>query len=188
LCGTAQTYLLPGWGLLALLVILPISLWRSRHSPRDGRLWLNVAALVYLDVLLSLTFFPLPLPPYEIDLASCHFVHIWPFATIGPALSHGLAWPDTRYLIGNVLAFVPVGVFVPLLWPSARPWLTALVAGFLLSVLVEVGQLAASLVIGFPYRQSDVDDVIVNTIGAAAGYGVLVSGAWLVRLSRERVG
>jgi glycopeptide antibiotics resistance protein len=173
LCGTGQTYVEPGWGLLALLVVLPIYLWRSRQARRDDRFWLNVAAIVYLDVLLSLTFFPLPLPPYQIDLAGCAFIRLRPFATIGPALSHGLVWPDTRYLIGNVLAFVPVGVLLPLLRPTKRPWLTVLVAGFLLSVLVEVGQLLASLAIGFPYRQSDVDDVIVNTVGAAVGYALL---------------
>jgi glycopeptide antibiotics resistance protein len=186
-CGTAQTYLSPGWGLLALLVVLPVYLWRSHQAPRNSRFWLNLTAIVYLDVLLSLTFFPLPLPPYEIDLAGCHFVHIWPFATISPALSHGLAWPDTRYLIGNVLAFVPVGVLVPLLRPTKRPWLTVLIAGFLLSVSVEVGQLAASLVIGFPYRQSDIDDVIVNTIGAGGGYALLGGISGIARAVKPRL-
>lgn len=187
MCGTGQAYLSPGWGLLALLVVLPVHVWRSRHTSRDGRFWLNVAAIVYLDVLLSLTFFPLPLPPYQIDLAGCTLFRFRPFATIGPALSHGLVWPDTRYLIGNVLAFVPVGVLVPLLWRSARPWLTVVAAGFVLSVLIEIGQLLASLAIGFPYRQSDIDDVIVNTIGAGVGYALLVGTRSIERAVKPRL-
>lgn len=171
MCGTAQHLLSPGWGLLPLLAIVPLYLWR--HDWRDRRTWVVLAAIAYLDLLLSLTFFPLPLPPYENFDAGCRFVYLQPFSTIGPALADGMRSPEMQRLIGNVLGFMPVGVLLPLLRPMRRAWLTVLIAGFLLSVAIEVGQLVVSLLIGFPYRQADVDDVIVNTVGAGAGCAVL---------------
>jgi glycopeptide antibiotics resistance protein len=172
-CGSGARLLSVGWGLLPLLVIVPLYLWR--HDLRDPRTWLGLAAIVYLDLLLSLTFFPLPLPPYQLELASCRFIYLRPFSTIGPALSQGLRSPEMQFLIGNVLAFMPVGVLLPLLRRLRRELAAVLVAGFLLSLAIEIGQLAVSMVIGFPYRQADVDDVIANTLGAVVGYGLLVS-------------
>jgi glycopeptide antibiotics resistance protein len=76
---------------------------------------------------------------------------------------------------------VPVGILVPLLRPSdRRPWLTVLVVGFGLSLAIELGQLVGSLIVGFNYRQADVDDLIVNTFGAMAGYALLVGTKRLV--------
>ena len=142
----------------------------------------EVAAIVYLDILLSLTLLPLPLPPYDLQAGDCALVLLVPFGTIGPALQTPLNSPEWHFLAGNVLAFVPVGILVPLLRPTdRRPWLTVLVAGFALSLAIELGQLVGSLIVGFNYRQADVDDLIVNTFGAMAGYALLVGTKRLVR-------
>jgi glycopeptide antibiotics resistance protein len=37
------------------------------------------------------------------------------------------------------------------------------------------------VIVGFNYRQADVDDLIVNTFGALAGYALLVGTRRLVR-------
>ena len=82
---------------------------------------------------------------------------------------------------------MPVGVLVPLFRPNdRRPWLTVLAVGFGLSLAIELGQLAVSLLLGFTYRQADVDDLIVNTFGAAAGYALLLGTKWLVRALATR--
>lgn len=62
--------------------------------------------------------------------------------------------------LGNVVMFVPIGFFVPLLWNvSAR---RAIIIGFLSSLLVELTQLLLP-------RSTDVDDLLLNTLGAALG-------------------
>ena len=68
---------------------------------------------------------------------------------------------------GNVALFVPLGFLLPLLAPRLdRLWRTV-AAGFLLSTAVELSQLA------FPgIRRPDVNDVLMNTLGAAVGYGL----------------
>ena len=55
-----------------------------------------------------------------------------------------------------------------------------LVVGFSLSLAIELGQLIGSLIVGFNYRQADVDDLIVNTFGAMAGYALLLGTKRLV--------
>jgi glycopeptide antibiotics resistance protein len=180
-CGSGSFILGPGWGLLAVLVVLPLFLWSRRERLRARRTWLELTAIVYLVVLLSLTFLPFPLPPYS-AYPGCPFVYILPFGTIWTAIHTGLGSPEWHYLAGNVLAFVPVGVLVPLFRPNdRRPLLTVLAVGFGLSLAIELGQLAVSLLLGFTYRQADVDDLIVNIFGAAAGYALLVGTKWLVR-------
>jgi glycopeptide antibiotics resistance protein len=73
---------------------------------------------------------------------------------------------DVLYIIvnflGNMLVFLPLGFFPALLFRQESWWRSAL-TGCCVSVFVEWGQY-------FLLRQSDVDDVILNTLGALAGY------------------
>jgi glycopeptide antibiotics resistance protein len=66
---------------------------------------------------------------------------------------------------GNVALFLPLGFLLPLLWPRLdRLWRTVGV-GFATSTAVELSQVA------FPgVRRADVNDVLMNTLGAALGF------------------
>jgi glycopeptide antibiotics resistance protein len=173
-CGSGAVIIGSGCGLLALVGVVPFLVWRRRGQLTSRRTLLELAVIVYLDILLSLTLLPLPLPPYDLQTGDCGFVLLVPFGTIWPAIQTPLDSPEWHFLTGNILAFVPVGILVPLLRPTdRRPWLTVLVVGFGLSLAVEFSQLIVSLIVGFNYRQADVDDLIVNTLGAAAGYALL---------------
>lgn len=63
----------------------------------------------------------------------------------------------------NVIMFIPFGFMVPLIWQKMRtlPYIT--VVGFLFSLLIELSQLLSR-------RGTDVDDLIMNTLGAVIGY------------------
>lgn len=68
-------------------------------------------------------------------------------------------------LTGNVILFVPLGLFLPMLWKSLRRlWRVALVSAGIMT-LVEIAQVLTLL------GRGDVDDVILNVFGAALGYG-----------------
>jgi glycopeptide antibiotics resistance protein len=79
-----------------------------------------------------------------------------------------LRWGDLLYIIinflGNMLVFLPLGFLPALLFRKASWWRSALI-GCGISVFVECGQY-------FLLRQSDIDDVILNTVGALMGYWV----------------
>ena len=66
---------------------------------------------------------------------------------------------------GNVALFLPLGFLLPLLAPRLdRLWRTV-GTGFALSAAIELSQVA------FPgVRRADVNDVLLNTLGAAAGF------------------
>ena len=81
-------------------------------------------------------------------------------------------------ILGNAFMFVPAGLLAPLAlgWGVRRTTL----AGLALSVAIEITQLMLG-------RSADIDDVILNSAGAAAGAAVAVAAAVLVRQrSHER--
>ena len=147
---------------------------------RIDRLALTLLVL-YLVLLAVLT-----LRPVGADADSALRVNLRPWATIGKALRLG---PDSfafRILVGNLLAFVPLG----LLLPAANrriPWPLVILAGLALSAAIEVTQYGLSLYVGHGYRAADIDDVIVNVAGTILGltlFAIIQLGAALFRRRR----
>lgn len=65
----------------------------------------------------------------------------------------------------NIVFFMPLGFLWPLLWPK-KGWKSAVLGGFLLSLLVEVLQALTRRGV------FETDDLINNTLGALLGYGL----------------
>ena len=63
----------------------------------------------------------------------------------------------------NAVMFAPFGFLLPVLWRGCRKWSVTTLAGFLLSLTIEVLQM-------FCFRATDVDDLLMNTLGALLGY------------------
>lgn len=78
-------------------------------------------------------------------------------------------------IAGNVIAFMPFGFFLPVIWQRTKHWYTTTLLGFTVSLCIETAQL------GFRVGSFDVDDLVLNTIGALAGYLVfcMLKGAWM---------
>lgn len=123
----------------------------------------------YLVVLVALTYFPFEglhgSDPVDLRLQA--------FRTINFAIRKGLQSREFVVLIGNLAAFVPLGVLLPALI-GRRSLLLVVLAGFVLSFAIELGQLSVSIALGFAYRTADIDDVIVNVCGAVVGYAIYV--------------
>lgn len=75
----------------------------------------------------------------------------------------------------NIVAFVPLGVFLPLLSCRIRSLRNILICGVLLSAVIECSQLI------FRCGLCELDDVLDNAIGAAIGYAVWKGGSRLGR-------
>ncbi len=67
-------------------------------------------------------------------------------------------------LAGNVIGFIPFGALLPLMARSVRRWWKVTLLGLEISALIEVSQLI------FKVGCFDVDDMILNTLGAFLGY------------------
>ena len=65
----------------------------------------------------------------------------------------------------NVIMLMPLGFLLPYIWKNFRNPLKVALTGFLFSVFIEFSQLPTN-------RLSDIDDLIMNTLGAVLGYVV----------------
>jgi glycopeptide antibiotics resistance protein len=84
-------------------------------------------------------------------------------------------------VLGNIAVFVPLGAALAVaILPTRRVpqqrtrlhgrwWLKVITAGFLFSLSIELAQLA------IPTRATDVDDVVLNTLGTAIGAAIIWS-------------
>jgi len=63
--------------------------------------------------------------------------------------------------LGNIVMFMPIGFFVPLLWNASGK--RVVLVGFLCSLFIELSQLILP-------RSSDVDDLILNSLGTLLGF------------------
>lgn len=72
-----------------------------------------------------------------------------------------------KQIVGNFIMLLPLGIYLPLLYRKLRKvsgFFAVLFISFLVSVSIEILQLATN------YRSTDVDDVILNTLGAVTGF------------------
>ena len=78
-------------------------------------------------------------------------------------------------IFGNVIGFIPYGFILPVIAHKCRRGTFIITSGFALSLLVETVQLFARV------GCFDVDDLILNTLGAAIGYLLFVGCNYLRR-------
>lgn len=70
---------------------------------------------------------------------------------------------DWKNSILNILLFVPLGIFLPLLWRRFRSAKRTIPTGFLTSLAIELLQILT-------FRATDVNDLITNTLGTYLGF------------------
>lgn len=63
----------------------------------------------------------------------------------------------------NTILFIPLGIFLPILYKKYRNFKKVAISGFLTSLFIEIMQI-------FSYRATDIDDLITNTLGTIIGY------------------
>ena len=92
-------------------------------------------------------------------------INLIPFRIFADSLASGTGYFIINFL-GNIGMFLPIGFFTALLWE--RPsFLKSAGAGFFTSLTIELCQLPLD-------RGTDIDDLWLNTLGAALGYLVFL--------------
>ena len=81
----------------------------------------------------------------------------------------------------NAIMFMPLGFLLPYIWKNYRNPLKAAFVGVLFSVLIEAAQLPTA-------RLADIDDIMMNTLGAVLGYAVwrLIGAHFFNRREEQR--
>lgn len=124
--------------------------------------------VLYIIIALGLLFFsPYRQAAYEMNSTGTNPYNIIPFKTISnyiKASSHINQDIWITNLFGNILAFLPLGFFLPLLFRRYKGlWITTC-AVLLATSTVEILQFFTRV------GSFDVDDIILNTLGGAIGY------------------
>ena len=94
-------------------------------------------------------------------------INLVPFASIAVTLKGMEPVYILINILGNILMFAPLGFLIPLLFPNYRSFKKTVLVGFLTSLLIECTQL-------FLIRGTDIDDLLLNTLGAMLGYLVYI--------------
>ena len=99
-------------------------------------------------------------------------LNLIPFRTL--RLFSGLLSDHRPYLVraavvnlfGNVIMFIPLGFFLPAVFEKLQKLWKILLTTTLIITMIEVMQLLTLL------GSCDIDDLILNLVGAAIGYGI----------------
>lgn len=160
---------------------LLLYLRRVRHLA-FGHLFVVALFITYLAGVATFALFPFRLdaeyvsrPPFDPPIVLDLFF-----------LGRPEAMSPAQYL-GNVLLGVPFGFLVPFVWRLSLPKVLAAGLGF--SLLIEAVQwLSTKLMIAFPSRAVDINDVFLNTLGvliSIVGFA-LVRALYRVLFARVR--
>ena len=85
------------------------------------------------------------------------FIYLFDYPTLKEALLN---------LIGNTAMFIPLGIVWPAVFKKLNNHWKVIAAGFGVSLIIEILQLP------FFDRATDIDDLILNTLGFLMGYGI----------------
>ena len=85
------------------------------------------------------------------------FIYLFDYPTLKEALLN---------LIGNTAMFIPLGIVWPGVFKKLNTHWKVITAGFGVSLTIEILQLP------FFNRATDIDDLILNTLGFLMGYGI----------------
>ena len=125
---------------------------------------------INLAVLIRFVFYPFftvngEVQPLIINMSSLQplRVNLIPLVNI---LDYDIKREAAINIIGNISMFIPTGVIMPILYKRLDCFWKVLLAGAGLSFVIEVIQLL------FPGSVTDIDDLILNTLGVAVGYGI----------------
>ena len=131
--------------------------------------------------MLSLTIIPLPFD--RLKLANESDINLIPLEHTIKDLSNIYKYGSSpmkfdfvrhsaQNIFGNIILFIPLGIFLPILSAKYRVFGRVFIFGALCSVSIELTQFILKQ---FDiYRTVDIDDVILNTLGAMLGF-VIVS-------------
>lgn len=156
---------------IAVPIYLIIRFLMLRKSSRKFNLYHEIALLIFVIFVVGLAS-QIVIPKIELGINGninilkngTHGINLLPLKVLFETYREVFINLNINYLIinflGNIIMFMPIGFFIPLLWEI--PDKKIIIVGFLFSLFIEVCQL-------FLNRGTDVDDLILNTLGTILG-------------------
>ncbi len=146
---------------IGVFAVWRIAVWRSAAGDAAREI-VVIAFFAYVLAMACVTFFPMTVIFYDWHGR----FNLVPLASISDLIRHTSRATALNNIGGNIVMFVPLGVLLPLLSRKLRSLGSLIWRVALISAAIEILQLLTRV------RATDVDDVILNVVGAAIGYAV----------------
>ena len=152
----------------AIWLIIRIAVWMKQKKIDWKREVVLLLMYINLAVILRFTFFPMSkvdghIQPLVLDTAA-----VFPFRVNLIPLVNLFDYDSKRDLllnvIGNTAMFVPSGIVLPIVYKGLNTHWKVISAGIGISLCIEILQLP------FYDRVSDIDDLLLNSLGFIIGY------------------
>ena len=155
----------------AIWIVLRVIVW-SRQKKID---WKREAALmlmfINLAVIIRLVYFPFFRVDGRVQPLIANLRATGPYRINLTPLVNIADYSNTKELLiniaGNLCMFIPTGILLPILYKKLDSFWKVVLVGMSMSLLIELSQLAWC-----PTSVTDIDDLILNTLGAIIGYGI----------------
>ena len=154
--------------LISMAIVSIILIIHNKYKNERGVSLYNIGIMLFslsMVIIFSLTGIS-PMSGFHLDIRIDEISFI-PLKGIIEMLQDGITRHSFINIIGNVIMFMPVGFLLPLIYTKVESCKKVVAIGFCISLLVEVSQL-------FLIRGTDVDDLILNTLGTLLGYLVFL--------------
>ncbi len=163
----------------ALWLIVRAAVCFKRRKIDWKREALLLLVYVCIAVVVRFTFFPF----FKVDGKIAPLVFIAPkafpprlnFLPLVYLLDYEVKKEALINVIGNTAMFIPIGIILPSVYKKLDRHWKAILAGVGFSLCIEIIQLP------FYDRVSDVDDLLLNSIGYIIGYLIFLGGRAFIR-------
>lgn len=168
-------------GLITVLWILTrILIWKKTGHVSVRREAELILVYICLVVVARFTFFPFSRVDGRVQPLIFDAVQMWDFRiNLLPLVyitDYEALWEMKVNLIGNTAMFIPVGIIWPSVFRKLDTHRKVIAAGVGFSLFIEILQLP------FYDRVTDIDDLILNSLGFLMGYGIFL----LVKKMRKK--
>ena len=158
-------------GLITLAWVLTrILIWKKTGLFRLKREAELILVYICLVVVARFTFFPFSKVDGRVQPLIFDAVQMWNFRiNLLPLVyitDYEALWEMKVNLIGNTAMFIPIGIIWPAVYRKLNTHKKVITAGVGFSLFIEILQLP------FYDRVTDIDDLILNSLGFLLGYGI----------------
>lgn len=146
------------WAIYRIIVLI-----KSKEKNILREVAINIF-FIYFLILINLTICKMDM--LQIRFQHKFYVNYIPFIeTINMFKDNFMGIGNTIYnVVGNILLFVPLGFFIPLLFEKKNKIINIALYGFYASLAIELIQLITAI------NLTDIDDIMFNTLGAILGF------------------
>lgn len=154
----------------AIWLLIRIRVWIKQNRVDWKREAVLLLMYINLAVIIRFVFFPRALVEGHIQPLVFEAQELFPLRINLVPFVHLFEYDSVRDIIwnvaGNAAMFIPSGIVLPIVYRELDSFWKVVSAGAFISLCIEILQLP------FASRASDIDDLILNTLGVAVGYGI----------------